>query len=132
MIYYIKNEINGGVSYPEKKVMARSALGAINLLCKENLFTLEGYLKTTREILGIKYKTPIVISDFKVFFYTKSLKSYDNIFINFVAIDKSEKVDEYTRLTFEDEVLDLDLKYNEFIRISKHIFKILKYRESLV
>jgi len=132
MIYYIKNEIDGGVVYPEKKVMARSALGVINLLCKENLFTLDGYLKTTREILGMKYKTPIVISDYKVFFYTKSLKSYENMFINFSAIDQYENVGGFTRLTFKDDVLDLDLKYNEFIRISNHIFKILKYRESLV
>src|SRR5690606_10856632 len=122
MIYYIKNEINGGVAYPEKKVMARSALGAINSLCKENLFTLEGYLKATRENLGFKYKIPIVISNCKVFFYTKSLKSYDNIFINFVAIEKAEKLGELTRLIFDDEVLDLDIKYDAFLRISKHIF----------
>src|SRR5690606_17874886 len=112
MIYYIKNEIDGGVAYPEKKVMARSALGAINLLCRENLFTLEGYLKATREVIGIKYKIPIVISDCKVFFYTKSLKSYDNIFINFLTIERYVNINGYTRLIFEDDILDLDLKYD--------------------
>ncbi|MBN3491155.1 competence protein ComK [Acholeplasma equirhinis] len=133
MIYYIKNDSLGGISYPEGRVLGRSAYGAIKNLCMKHLFSLEGYLKAVKETLNLGYKIPIIVSEEIVFFHTGSLKSYESIFINFFAIESIESKGENLWIHFsKDETLEIPMKMEEYKRIERAIFNIFKYKESLV
>lgn len=133
MINYIKNEKDGGYDYPNKNFKKRSALGLIKMLCHENLFTLEGYLKTVKKQLDLGNKVPIFINFNLIFFYTKDLNNYENIFINYSEIKDVKEISEAIEITFQNnEIIKVDISRNQYKRLVMTIFRLYKYKESLV
>ncbi|WP_162164081.1 competence protein ComK [Acholeplasma hippikon] len=133
MINYIKNDFDGGMTYPNKELIERSALGVIKKLCMRNLFTLEGYLKATKKTFNLGYKVPIYINDHHIFIYTKALKDYDNIFINYTEIKEVKSNKFGIEITFNNlEKIEVKLSIKNYKRLVMTIFSLYKYKESLV
>ncbi len=133
MIYYIKNEMDGGYSYPGRHKLSKSAIAAVRGLCIKHLFTLEGYLKSVKKVFQVKYLVPVVLSDRLAFFYTKAMRDYDNIWINLVAI-KEIKVDGKKLVFLFDDLhqIYVDMTLNRYHKLATTIFNVFKYKESLV
>lgn len=132
MIYYIKNEADGGYVYPNRRKIAQSAKGALNKICMKYLTTLEGYLKSVEKIVTIKYKIPIVLSDSIAFFPTNGMKSYDVIYLNFFAIEEIIYLENEIVFIFDDiHQLKINFKTKNYQRLVQTIFIILNYKKSL-
>lgn len=132
-INYIKNEIDGGYIYPGKIKMGRSALGIIKELYYKNLSSLEGYIKSVRKMLNLKYKIPFFINDFYIFIYDKSYKDYETIFINYKEIRYIKKMNENICIHFHnDDVIMVNLSLNIYERLVMSISLIDKYKKSLL
>ncbi len=83
--------------------------------CKHYGSSLEGRICGTKYILGIGYKSPIIISETKkiIFFPTESINSDNCAWINLSAIDKySQKTKKETSINMVNgEKLDLKISY---------------------
>ncbi|MFA5693045.1 MAG: competence protein ComK [Acholeplasmataceae bacterium] len=131
-INYIKNEQNNTVINPSEIIYDKRALRFIKDLCIHNLFTLEGYFKSVRTVLNIKQKIPIYINNQIILFYLKGLSIYDNVFINYIEINKIVKNCYNIIVIFKDnEKLSLNISYYEYLNHVKRVQKIIKYKNNL-
>lgn len=133
MINYIRNTNEGAKVYPSHSVCGRSSLGYIKKLCMKQLFTLDGYLKALKNELNISYKAPIFINYDLIFISTKSLKHYDNIFINFTQIKEVNDLKDSIGIIFKNnDYLEVEISPKTYKRLAITIFNLYKYKESLV
>lgn len=113
--------------------MGRSALGIIKELYHKNLSSLEGYIKSVRKMLNLKYKIPFFINDFYIFIYDKSYKDYETIFINYKEIRYIKKMNKNICIHFHnDDVIMVNLSLNIYERLVMSISLIDKYKKSLL
>lgn len=133
MIYYIKNEADGGYSYPGRHKLSKSAIAAIRGLCMKHLFTLDGYLKSVKKILKLKYLVPVVVSNQLAFLYTNAMRDYDNVWINILAVKEMKVSGDKLIFIFDDaHQIDVFMSLNRYHKLKATIFNIFKYKESLV
>lgn len=90
MILYIENSPEGSIIYQEKDTvrLTISNLSYVKKRCIQALFTYEGYLKAVQKKLDIKYKVPVCIDDLTMLIPTKRVRDYDNIWINYMSVDR--------------------------------------------
>lgn len=132
MIYFIKNEVDGAMLYPNKRRSGPSALSVIKKLCHQHLTTFEGYTKTVRKIITEQQKIPIVLSSKYAFFSTKSYKDIDSIWINYMAIKEIAYLNKSIIFIFDEKYqLEVNISTKSYQRLVSVIFKVLKYKESL-
>lgn len=132
LIYFIRNETDGAYIYPNRRQSGLSNISVIRKICNKHLTSFESYLKSIRRIFQEQYHIPIVLSGKLAFFSTKSYRSIDNIWINYLAIKEIIYL-EKTMIFIFDERYQLEVKITteRYQRIVTLIFKILKYKESL-
>ncbi|WP_162146945.1 competence protein ComK [Acholeplasma granularum] len=132
MIYYIKNEQDGAYVYPNRRISGYSALTVIKKLCLKHLTTLEGYIKSVKPIIDDKYKIPVVLSHKYAFFSTKSMRDYDSIWINYMAIKEIVYLDKNILFIFDEKYqLSIKLSTKSYQKLVRIIIIILKYKKSL-
>ncbi|MCR3906286.1 MAG: competence protein ComK [Tenericutes bacterium] len=131
MIEYIVNTASGSIIYQEDQIETykSSNLSYIKLLCEKGLFTYDGYIKTIKKVLDIKYKVPVYISDYLMLIPLKRVRDYDNIWINYASIknikknDKGIEIEFYSQrklyLKYSLNSLSKQIKYLEMIKIMK-------------
>jgi competence transcription factor ComK len=102
MIEYIIQTPRGTKIYQtdgEIEVSHRS-IYIIKQLCEKALFSYEGYIKAVQKSIHRKYKIPVVIDQFTKLIPTKCTKSYDNVWLNYAAIQNIRKDKERLEILF--------------------------------
>ncbi len=133
MIYYIYNSTHGGMIEPGSIIAGRSAFGVAKKLCQKHLFSYDGYIQSVQMNLSIKRKIPIVITNDLVFFSTQAVESFENIFVNYMMIEKVEYKGEYITLFFDEKYqLSVKLTKTAYLRNQTKIKQIINYKRSLV
>jgi competence transcription factor ComK len=90
-----------------------STFSYVKKLCMQHLFTYQGYIKACRKKLGFKYKIPIYINDCLQLIPLKSVRDYDNIWVNYAHIRSFEVHKEGLEIFFFDGtriVLNISIK----------------------
>ncbi len=133
MIDYITNEKNHTYIYQENKVSihAISNLSYVKQMCMNHLFTYEGYIKSVKRMFGYHYKIPIFLHEGLQLIATKSVRNYDNIWINYASVESIDYIGNRIRLTFTSHrILIIEISkqaFNEQIKrlevIKLHISK---------
>ena len=116
-INYIINDSLGSIIFTnnEKILIKERAFYVVNYICMNYLTSIETYNKALRNILGFKYKIPIYLSSNLIIIFTKNIKAYYNIFINYNNILSAVKVNEKIVLTFKNnETLNTEYSVKSF------------------
>ena len=100
--------------------------------------SLEGRIKSSKTVLGMKYKLPIIIEESRelIFFPTTSPRNEQCTWISLNNIKKYEKKDLYTSITFENNqkyIFDISIESfeNQFLRASKLLLNLKNRKSSL-
>lgn len=102
MIEYIIQTPNGSKIYQidhEIETKNRS-IYIVKKLCMEALFSYEGYVHAVKKMINRKYKIPVVIDQSTALIPTHNVKSYDNIWINYHAIQTIRQNQENIEIIF--------------------------------
>jgi competence transcription factor ComK len=102
MIEYIIQTPHGTKIYQtngETEISHRS-IYIVKQLCEKALFSYEGYIKAVKKIISRKYKIPVVIDQFTKLIPTKNTKSYDNVWLNYEAIQNIKKNKDHLEILF--------------------------------
>jgi competence transcription factor ComK len=102
MIEYIIQTHKGTKIYQtngEFEVSNRS-IYVVKQLCEQALFSYEGYIKSVKKLIDRKYKIPVVIDQSTKLIPTKNTKSYDNVWLNYEAIQSIKKVHDTLEIFF--------------------------------
>lgn len=113
MIQYIKNNAQGSIIYQEERtiMLPISNLSYIKKCCLNHLFTYEGYLKAVQLHYGKSYKIPVFIDEYTMMIPIRRVRDYNNIWINFAAIDEIIENNDYIQIYFFGN-RQLDIKYS--------------------
>lgn len=132
LIYFIRNETDGAYIYPNRRRSGVSNMSVLRKICHKHLTSFESYLKSIRHMFQEQYQIPIVLSGRYAFFSTKSYRSVDNIWINYLAIKEIIYLDKKMIFIFDEKYqLEVEMTSKRYQRLVSLIFKILKYKESL-
>ena len=101
---YIVNTAFGCHIYQKEDIvfMGMNAFTYIKKLCHQHLFTYSGYLEACRKTLALKYKIPLYIKETIQLIAIKSVRSYDNIWINYAYISSYKAFGKGVTLVFYD------------------------------
>jgi competence transcription factor ComK len=85
---YIINTAYGCKIYQKNQMIKKdmNALTYVKKLCLNHLFTYQGYIEACRKVLNLKYKIPLHIKDSIQLIPIKSIRDYDNIWINYAYV----------------------------------------------
>ena len=85
---YITNTAYGCKLYQENETLKinMNAFPYVKQLCLKHLFTYSGYIKACQKTLNLKYKIPLYINECTQLIPIKSIRDYDNIWINYAYI----------------------------------------------
>jgi competence transcription factor ComK len=118
MIEYIINDFEGSLIYQNHDIITKSkqsSLAYIKQLCIKHYFTYQGYLEAIKKELGYCYKIPIYMSEQNMFFQTQRARDYDNIWINFFAIESVQKKENTLLIIFKSQrKLQISLTLKQF------------------
>ena len=110
----------------------------LNYSCNYFGSSLEGRIKSSQMILGMKYKLPIIIEESKeiVFFPTSSPRNRNCTWISLSNIEKYEKDDLSTVVTFtsgKKYKFDISLESfeNQMLRASKLLLNLKNRKQSI-
>ena len=113
MIEYIINNTSGCLVFQDGISMQHSKtnLSVVKQLCMKNLFTYEGYLKSVRYLFDKHYLIPVYVNETLMLIPTKRVRDYENIWINFMAIEDIQKTEYGTCILFFSKIkLNVNLK----------------------
>lgn len=98
---YIINTAYGCQIYQKNQIVKKNmnALSYIKKLCLNHLFTYQGYIQACRKVLNLKYKIPLYITATLQLIPIKSIRDYDNIWINYAYV-RTYSADEAGLLVF--------------------------------
>ena len=110
----------------------------LNYNCNYFGSSLDGRLKSSQMILGMKYKLPIIIEETReiVFFPTTSPRNKDCTWISLSNIEKYEKADLSTVVTFTSgKKYKFDISFesfeNQLLRASKLLLNLKNRKQSI-
>jgi competence transcription factor ComK len=114
-MYYIVNTAYGCIIYQKNESIKKSinTFSYIKKLCLEHLFTYHGYIEACRKVLKLKYKIPLYINDVLQLIPIKSVREYDNIWVNYAYIKSYEAHNDGIEVFFYDGtqiVLNVSIK----------------------
>ena len=134
MIKYIINNNHGSLVFDIKTIQYKySNTHYLKQICTKYLKTLEGYQKSVSKILSIHKMIPLVLSNEHIYFHTKSLKSFDNIWINYNAISNVVSHNKDIKVSFYDgSSIELNISYDCYLNIIKKINVIKNYLYNLI
>lgn len=114
---YHKNNQCIIVSKNTKKVINKSCLSIVKLMCKKALFDYDSRVALTKKYCHINVKIPIYIDKYTLLIPTKSPKLYETVWINYYKIYKIEKNKQNSIITFNDlDTMELNLSYHLLIK----------------
>lgn len=124
MLEYIMNNHLGSTLFYSDKITfsSKSNLSIIKSLCIDSCFTYEGYIKAVKKKLKFSYKIPIYINEFLCMIQTKSIRDYENIWINYAAI---------TSLSSNDDVLFVEFISGRNLSVKISLYTIRKQIEQI-
>jgi competence transcription factor ComK len=118
MIEYVINDFEGSTIFQSYKKITKSKLSSfafIKQLCIKHFFTYQGYIEAIKKELGLHYKIPIYMSEQNMFFQTRRARDYDNIWINFCAIEKVYKKANEIIIVFKSQrKLEIQMTLKQF------------------
>ncbi|BCR36570.1 competence protein ComK [Mariniplasma anaerobium] len=85
---YMINTSNGCQIYQKNQIIKKNmnTLTYVKKLCLNHLFTYQGYIDACRKVLNLKYKIPLYITDHIQLIPIKSIRDYDNVWINYAYV----------------------------------------------
>lgn len=114
-------------------IVDKSNISVIKKICMDNLFNYDYRIRYTKEILNIKTKPPLYINRNILLISTKSLRSYDNIWINYFSISGIVKKGPKCKVIFDDlKELLLDINYQSFLKSVNNAKRIINYVNLIV
>lgn len=135
MIKYIINTAYGSNVYKINKVVneTKNNLSIVKRICKENLFSYEGYLAAVKYKFNKYHLIPVVINKDNIFIPTKRVRDYENIWINLPQILLIEENENQTVITFRDyDKLVVSIKMEMLLKRVDLAGKILKYKLNIL
>jgi competence transcription factor ComK len=90
MIEYIENHPLGSTIFyiDDIKQSTHRAQYHIECLCKQALFTYEGYIKALKKVINVSYQIPVFIDQLHGFIPISRVRDYENKWINWFAVSK--------------------------------------------
>ncbi len=114
-------------------IVDKSNISVIKKICMDNLFNYDHRIRYTKEILNIKTKPPLYINRNILLISTKSLRSYDNVWINYFSISGIVKRGSKCKVIFNDlKELLLDINYQSFLKSVNNAKRIINYVNLIV
>lgn len=102
MIEYIKH--NNLLTYVyktyETNIIHKPVISYIKTMCYQHLFDYQGYKNAIKRVFGYKYKIPLYIDTQIQLIPTERIKNYENIWVNFQAIEKIISLDSNLEIQF--------------------------------
>lgn len=88
MMNYMSNTAYGCQLYKENEIIKinMNALTYVKRLCLMHLFTYKGYIQACQKTLDFKYKIPLYLNDRLQLIPVKSIRDYDNVWVNYAYI----------------------------------------------
>lgn len=77
-----------------------NAFTYIKKTCLKHLFTYKGYIVACQKVFNFKYKIPLYINEHLQFISVKSVRDYDNIWINYASVYAYESIKDGVDITF--------------------------------
>lgn len=109
-------------------IIDKSNISVIKKICRDNLFNYDFRIKYTKEILNIKTKPSLYINKNILLIPTKSLRSYNNVWINYFNISEVVKMGAKCKVIFVDlKEIILDISYQSFLKSVNDAKKIINY-----
>jgi competence transcription factor ComK len=101
---YISNTAYGCQIYQKNQIIKKdmNTLTYVKKLCLTYLFTYKGYIEACRKVLNLKYKIPLYISDRLQLIPVKSIRDYDNIWINYAYVKTYSQYKDSLIIVFYD------------------------------
>ncbi|WP_026391720.1 competence protein ComK [Haploplasma modicum] len=90
---FLENEV---ISYRER------ILYVVDYMLKLNLSNLDAYLNSVKIIFNYKYNIPVYINDKIILISIRNIKDYNNIWINYINIEKSVSINNKTNIIFKN------------------------------
>lgn len=120
MILYIKNCQKGSLVHKTSNsvVISNSINYVVNSYCMRSLFTYSGYRKSFKFMFNLKSLIPVYINRKTFLIPTKNINDYDNIFVNYIAVKQTLKIDnKITKIVFIDgSFIIINRPYSFFIK----------------
>lgn len=114
-ILAVDNKISKVIEEEEEFLVNESTIKIIDKSCKFFGSSYFGRFEGTKHLIGISYKSPIIIEETKniIFFPTASPRISDCSWISLNNITSYDKIKNKTKLTFSNGYnLELDISYN--------------------
>lgn len=101
---YIVNAAYGCQIYKKNQIIKEkmNAFSYVKKMCLNHLITYSGYIQACRKTLKFKYKIPLYINDCLQLIAIKSVRDYDNIWINYAYIKTYQVHKEGLEIFFYD------------------------------
>lgn len=127
-LYYKNNQLNVvRTSGTEKHNMSFQRY--LNSLLLYELTDYSSRIKATNKLFDFKSKTPIVIDKETILFCSSNIRNYENIIINYKAIEKVEKIGSRKIIIYfkYGHTIKTDMSYYSFQKYLEKIDKIVEY-----
>ena len=128
---YHKNNQCIIVSKNLKKVINKSCLSIIKLMCKQALFDYDSRITLTKKYCHINVKIPIYIDKVTLLIPTKSPKLYETVWINYNKVYKIEKNKFKSIIIFNDlDTLEINISYHLLVKGINNAKRVKSYLTS--
>lgn len=102
------------IEHDKNYIVNKSSIEIIDDSCRYFGSTLQGRHDATKELIGVSYKSPIIIEETRniIFFPTSSPRFNNCYWLALNKIKNSEKVDNFCQITFNNgSELELNISY---------------------
>ena len=126
VVYLVKQNRSTKIVDIYKEIETNELINVvINKACLKHLTTLDGRLEAIKKGYNIYKLIPIYISNNLILQPLYSSRNWNQIYINICNIKKVIKVNDFTVITFINDItINIDISYERFKRFYKNCLKI--------
>jgi hypothetical protein len=131
---YMINSSLGSTLFLENEVInyRERILYVVDYMLKLNLSNLDAYLNSVKIIFNYKYNIPVYINDKIILISIRNIKDYNNIWINYINIEKLVYSNNKTNIIFKNgEKLEINRSINYLKGQEDKIINIKNYLNKL-
>ena len=101
----------------EEQTIQISLKKYFNLICLQNGSSYQGRIESMKHMQNTKGLVPLFVNKDLVLLFTKNIREYDVILVNYYRIISVSQYEKYTKIIFDDfEELLLYVSYNKFLK----------------
>lgn len=131
---YMINSSLGSTLFLENEVInyRERILYVVDYMLKLNFSNLDAYLNSVKIIFNYKYNIPVYINDKIILISIRNIKDYNNIWINYINIEKLVSINNKTNIIFKNgEKLEINRSINYLKGQEDKIINIKNYLNKL-